>query len=66
MSRNPVRGATTKDMYDEEFVINTITEHAELTAKFGSLFGNQSQNERETTEAKEYIRIRNEREMNQS
>ena len=38
LSRNPVEGAPTESKYDEEYVINIITEHAKLNAKYGSLF----------------------------
>ena len=38
LSRNPVEGAPTENKYDEEYVINILTEHAKLNAKYGSLF----------------------------
>ena len=42
LSRNPVEGATTKNMYDEQYVINILTEQAELNSKNGRIFTNQS------------------------
>ena len=43
LSRNPVEGATTEKMYDEHYVINILTEQAELNSKYGRIFTNQSQ-----------------------
>ena len=43
LSRNPVEGATTKNTYDEQYVINILTERAELNSKYGRIFTNQSQ-----------------------
>ena len=43
LSRNPVEGATTENMYDEQYVINIFTEQAELNLKYGRIFTNQSQ-----------------------
>ena len=43
LSRNPVEGATTENIYDEQYVINTLTEQAELNLKYGRVFTNQLQ-----------------------
>ena len=43
LSRNPVEGATTENMYDEQYVINNLTEQAELYLKYGRFFSNQLQ-----------------------
>ena len=43
LSRNPVGGASIEDKYDEQYVINILTEHAELLLKYSSLFDNQSE-----------------------
>ena len=51
LSKNPLVGAAIEDKYDEEYVINILTEQAELNAKYGSLFDSQSRN-RKGTEAK--------------
>ena len=52
LSRNPVGGAPTEDKDDEEYVINILTEHAELNAKYGSLFDSQSDYSKQNTEMK--------------
>ena len=52
LSRNPVGGAPTEDKYDEEYVINILPEHAELNAKYGSLFDSQSDYSKQDTEIK--------------
>ena len=52
LSRNPVGRARTEDKYDEEYVINILTEHAELNAKYGSLFDSQSDHNKQDTETK--------------
>ena len=44
LSRNPVENATTEDVYDEQYVINILSEQAELNLKYGSLFVDQSRN----------------------
>ena len=46
LSRNPVEveNATTEDVYDEQYVINILSEQAELNLKYGSLFVDQSHN----------------------
>ena len=43
LSRNPVEGATTENTYDEQYVINTLTEQAELNLEYGRVFTNQLQ-----------------------
>ena len=43
LSRNPVEGATTENPCDEQYVINTLTEQAELNLKYGRVFTNQLQ-----------------------
>ena len=40
-SRNPVEEATTEDTYDEQYVINVLSEQAELNIKYCLLFANQ-------------------------
>ena len=52
LSRNPVGGAPTEDKYEEEYVINISTQHAELNAKYGSLFDSQSDYSKQDTEIK--------------
>ena len=42
-SRNPVEDATTKNMYNEQNVINILTEQAELNLKYGRVFTNHLQ-----------------------
>ena len=44
LSRNPVENAATEDVYDEQYVINILSEQAELNLKYGSLFVGQSHN----------------------
>ena len=48
LSRNPVEGATTENMYDEQYVINILTEQAELNPKYGRVFTNQLQRTQNT------------------
>ena len=43
LSRNPVESASNEDVYDEQYVINILSEHAELNVKYGTLFADQSQ-----------------------
>ena len=52
LSRNPVGGAPTEDKYDEKYVINILTEHAELNTKYRSLFDSQSDYSKQDTETK--------------
>ena len=49
-SRNPVEGATPEDNYDEEYVINILSEQAKLNAKYGQLFADQSDTRKRVTE----------------
>ena len=50
LSRNPVKGATPENNYDEEYVNNILSEQAKLTAKYGQLFGDQSDTSKRVTE----------------
>ena len=50
LSRNPVGGAMPEENYDKEYVINILTEQAELNLKYGTLFANQSESSRTKTE----------------
>ena len=43
LSGNPVEGATTENMYDEQYVINILTEQVELNLKYGTAFTNELQ-----------------------
>ena len=43
LSRNPVENASNEEVYDEQYVINFLSEQAELNAKYGTLFADQSQ-----------------------
>ena len=52
LSRNPVGGATPEDTYDEEDVINILSEQAKLNAKYGQLSADQSDNSKRVTETK--------------
>ena len=52
LSRNPVGGAAIEDKYDEQYVINILTEHAELNVKYGSLFNSQSETSTTVAEKK--------------
>ena len=52
LSRNPVGGATPADNYDEEYVINILSEQAKLNTKYGQLFADQSDNSKRVTETK--------------
>ena len=52
LSRNPVEGATPEDIYDEEYVINILSEQAKLNAKYGQLFADQSDTSKRETEIK--------------
>ena len=42
-NHNPVEGATTENMYDEQYVKSILTEQAELNLKYGRIFTNQIQ-----------------------
>ena len=52
LSRYPVEGAPTENKYDEEYVINILSEHAKLNAKYGSLFDSQLERSNQDTEIK--------------
>ena len=43
LSRNLAEKASNEDVYDEQYVINILSEQAELNAKYGTLFADQSQ-----------------------
>ena len=43
LSRYPVENASNEEVYDEQYVINILSEQAELNAKYGTLFADQSQ-----------------------
>ena len=49
LSRNPVGEATPEENYDEEYVINILTEHAELNLKYGPKFAGQSERNKNKT-----------------
>ena len=53
LSRNPVENATTEDVYDEQYVINILSEQAELNRKYGQIFADQSQSATERTKTTE-------------
>ena len=52
LSRNPVEGATPEDNYDEEYLIDILSEQAKLNAKYGQLFADQSDISKRMTEIK--------------
>ena len=67
MSRNPVGGATTKENYEEEYVINILTEHAELNMKHGPIFADQSERTENRTRLHNHkTETQNESKANQS
>ena len=53
LSRNPVENATTEDVYDEQYVIDILSEQAELNRKDGPIFDDQSQSATEGTKTTE-------------
>ena len=53
LSRNPVENATTEDVYDEQYVINILSEQAELNRKYEQIFPDQSQSATERTKTTE-------------
>ena len=66
LSRNLVGGATPKENY-EEYVINILTEHAELNLKYGPIFADQSEHtENRTTLHSHKTETQNERKESQS
>ena len=52
LSRNPVGGAIPEENYDEEYVINTLAEQANLNLNYGPLFADQSNRSKTKTERK--------------
>ena len=52
LSRNPVGGATPEEIYDEEYVINILTEQVKLKIKYGPIFADQSECKKVKTETK--------------
>ena len=67
LSRNPVGGATPEENYQEEYVINILTEHAELNLKYGPIFADQSEHtENRTTLHSHKTETQNERKESQS
>ena len=52
-STNPVRGATSEETYHEEYVINILTEQAELKLKYGPLIAEQSKRTENKTKLRE-------------
>ena len=55
LSENPVEKATTEDVYDERYVLNILSAQAELNAKYGQLFVDQSQNAPERNKTRKKI-----------
>ena len=53
LSRNPVEKATNEDVYDEQYIINILSEQAELNVKYGTLFADQSKSAPERTKRTE-------------
>ena len=67
LSRNPVGGATSEESYDEEYVIDILSEQAKLNIKYGRIFADQSKSEKTITERKKNTsEERNESRANQS
>ena len=67
LSRNPVGGATPEENYEEEYVINILTEHAKLNLKHGRLFADQSKHDKRKTELRsDATETKDERNENQS
>ena len=67
LSRNPVGGATPEENYEEEYVINILTEHAELNVKYGPIFADQSDHTKNRTTLHNHkTETQNERKENQS
>ena len=59
LSRNQVGRAAIKDKYDEQYKIKLSTEHAELNAKYDSLFDSQSKSRTEETEKENQSQTKN-------
>ena len=55
LSRNPVGRATLEEIYDEEYVINILTEQAKLNIKYGPIFADQSECKKVKSEIKNDI-----------
>ena len=66
MKRNPVGGATPEEIYDEEYVINILTEHAELNLKYGPIFAGQSERTENKTKFHDKTEKQNETKESQS
>ena len=67
LSRNPVRGATPEENYDEDNVINILPEKAELNLKYGPIFADQSKRTENRTKLRnDNTETQNEHEKNQS
>ena len=49
LSRNPAENETNEDVYDEQYVINSLSEQAEVNRKYGLILADQSQNATERT-----------------
>ena len=52
LSRNPVRVATSEEIYDKNYVINILTEQAKLNIKYGPIFADQSECKKVKTKIK--------------
>ena len=52
-SKNPVEKATNEDVYDEQYLINILSEQAELNVKYGTLFADHSKSAPERTKRTE-------------
>ena len=52
LCRNPVEGTTPEDNYDEEYVINILSEQTKLNANYGQPFAEQSDISKRVTEIK--------------
>ena len=67
LGRNPVGGATPEENYEEEYVINILTEHAKLNLKHGRLYDDQSKHDKSRTEiCGDATETKDERNENQS
>ena len=67
LSRNPVEGAAPEENYEEEYVINILTEHAKLNLEHGRLFADQSKHDKRKTELRsDATETKDERNENQS
>ena len=56
LSRNPVSNAATENVYDEQYVINILSEQAEISIKYGSLFVDQSRDASKRNKMNENMR----------